>query len=332
MVLSSGTSGNLKLSHLKSTEFWQQADCSRKLVSLVPSDTVLISTPLYHIFSLSYFFAALISGCNMVLLKKFSARACMGAINHFGVSVISGVPSVFFALVSRAKLLTPRSSNIKSIICSGDILDDNLKTDIFIHLGAKNIYDGYGMSEVGGVFIKKYVFHDTKIKLEKTYMLANDIKLDIANPIYINDIPNYEILVKKNDDSPYFRTGDLGIYSNDTIFVTGRKKAVIVKGGENVSPSFFVSVLRKYICARNIVVFGVDDCFYGQDICICIESNLEESCLKENVMIVIKKYLSKTYIPKMIIVLKNFPMLPTKKIDIMKLKELASTGVVGSVV
>lgn len=327
MTLSSGTSGNLKLSHLRSPEFWKQADDSRKLVNLLSSDTILISTPLYHMFSLSYFVAAILSGCNIVLFKKFSATTCIEAINHLRVSVISGVPSVFLALVSRAKILTQKSLNIRSIICSGDILDDNLKNDIFIYLDTKNIYDGYGMSEIGVICIKKYIFCANKIKLEKTYMVANDIKLDLANPIYINDIPNYEILVKKEVDSPYFKTGDLGICSNNSVFVTGRKKDIIVKGGQNISPNFIVSVLRKYIYVKNIVVFGISDYFYGQDICICIESDFEECSLKKNVMTVIGKYLSRIYIPKKIIVLKNFPILPTKKIDIVKLKEMYGTEV-----
>ena len=121
------------------------------------------------------------------------------------------------------------------------------------------------------------------------------------------------------EDSPYVKTGDLGVYSDDGILVTCRKKDIIVKGGQSLSPKFMEGVLKKFISVTNISVIGVGDDFYGEDICVCIESDLNADSLKKNVTDIVNKHLSKPYSPKKIVVFKKFPLLPSGKINTIKI-------------
>lgn len=111
---------------------------------------------------------------------------------------------------------------------------------LFYYMKANYIYDDYGMTEVGNVCLKEYTIENSEIKINKAYINTYSVKLDTSNPIFIKESLHYEILVKKEKEkeNSYLKTGDIGYFSNDMLFITGRKKFIIVKGGENISPVF----------------------------------------------------------------------------------------------
>ena len=62
-------------------------------------------------------------------------------------------------------------------------------------------------------------------------------------------------------DGEWFKTGDLGFLHDGELYITGRKKDLIIVGGENIYPHDVQLVLNEqagFIPGRN-VVFGVDD-------------------------------------------------------------------------
>jgi len=73
-----------------------------------------------------------------------------------------------------------------------------------------------------------------------------------------------------NDDSffdEWFKTGDLGFIYNDELYVTGRKKELIIVGGENIYPQDIEQIINDeehFIEGRN-VVFGVEDLRLGTE-------------------------------------------------------------------
>lgn len=178
------------------------------------------------------------------------------------------------------------------------------------------------MSEMGSVYLKSYIMNNNVLQDNKSHMNVYELKLDKNNPIHINNVPNYEIIVKKNKLSSYFKTGDLGHYLNKNLIITGRKKNIIVKGGENISPKFIENILKKNLLLDNVLVFGIDDEFYGQDICVCVESSENGTNIKERILNFISENLSKIYLPKKIMLFKAFPLLPSQKIDINKIKNM----------
>ena len=65
----------------------------------------------------------------------------------------------------------------------------------------------------------------------------------------------------------WFRTGDLGYLDNEGyLFLTGRKKDLINKGGEKISPIEIDRVLMSHPLVREAMTFRVDDPVLGEDI------------------------------------------------------------------
>ena len=89
------------------------------------------------------------------------------------------------------------------------------------------------------------------------------------------------------------------------MIITGRKKNIIVKGGENISPKFIENILKKNLLLDNVLVFGIDDEFYAQDICVCVESSENGTNIKERILNFISENLSKIYLPKKIMLFNN---------------------------
>ena len=65
----------------------------------------------------------------------------------------------------------------------------------------------------------------------------------------------------------YFRTGDIGYIDDEGyLFLTGRKKELINKGGEKFSPQEIDAVLVSYPGVREVMAFRIDDPVLGEDV------------------------------------------------------------------
>jgi long-chain acyl-CoA synthetase len=63
----------------------------------------------------------------------------------------------------------------------------------------------------------------------------------------------------------WFRTGDLGYFDQDGyLCVVGRKRDVIIRGGENIAPREVEEAILATSCVRDVAVVGAPDPLYGQ--------------------------------------------------------------------
>ena len=62
----------------------------------------------------------------------------------------------------------------------------------------------------------------------------------------------------------WFRTGDLGVLRDGYLYLEGRIKEMIIRGGENISPLEIEQVLLAHPQVRDAVCFGVSDDKYGE--------------------------------------------------------------------
>ena len=62
----------------------------------------------------------------------------------------------------------------------------------------------------------------------------------------------------------WFRTGDRGVLRDGYLFLEGRLKEMILRGGENISPAEIEQVLLSHPAVKDAVCFGVADEKYGE--------------------------------------------------------------------
>jgi acyl-CoA synthetase (AMP-forming)/AMP-acid ligase II len=62
----------------------------------------------------------------------------------------------------------------------------------------------------------------------------------------------------------WFRTGDRGALRDGYLFLEGRIKEMIIRGGENIAPAEIEEVLLSHPAVRDAVCFGIPDDKYGE--------------------------------------------------------------------
>src|SRR5262249_20895638 len=64
----------------------------------------------------------------------------------------------------------------------------------------------------------------------------------------------------------WFRTGDLGTFTNGYLSLEGRIKELIIRGGENISPTEVEEVLKAHPAVADAVCFGIPSEKYGEEV------------------------------------------------------------------
>lgn len=118
----------------------------------------------------------------------------------------------------------------------------------------------------------------------------------------------------------WYRTGDLGYKDiSGYVYVTGRIKEIIIKGGENISPREIDDVLYRYPGVLEAAAIAVPDPEYGEDIAACVVPNPGQQLDKNALRDFCIKTLGPFKSPKHIYVLDELPKGPSGKIQRLKL-------------
>jgi acyl-CoA synthetase (AMP-forming)/AMP-acid ligase II len=121
----------------------------------------------------------------------------------------------------------------------------------------------------------------------------------------------------------WFRTGDLGYFDDDGyLFLTGRKKDIIIRGGENIFPREIEEAIMLDSNIREAAVVGKPDDIYGEKTVAFIVSKhgfKDETDLKNS----LQSRLTKTKLPDEYFFLEEMPKTKTNKIDKVRLRGMA---------
>jgi len=121
----------------------------------------------------------------------------------------------------------------------------------------------------------------------------------------------------------WFFTGDLGRKDEDGyIFITGRSKELIIRGGENIAPREIDDVLYKHEAILEAAAVGVDDENYGQEVVACVVVRDGYQCSEEELKSFCEAGVGKYKAPKTIYFFDDLPKGPSGKILRLKLPEL----------
>ena len=129
----------------------------------------------------------------------------------------------------------------------------------------------------------------------------------------------------------WFLTGDLGHLSTDGhLFITGRMKDLIIRGGINVSPQAVEEVLMEHEAIAEVAVIGLPHKFYGEQVGAVVKLKCGYNLSAQRVSLeeLCKKRLSAVSVPTLFIEVEQFPLSVTGKVLKNKLRErfLAGTG------
>lgn len=130
-------------------------------------------------------------------------------------------------------------------------------------------------------------------------------------------------IVNEISKNAWFETGDFGKISDDGyLFITGRKKDVIIRGGINISPASIENTLYEHNSIVECAVIGIPNKFQGEEIVavVRISNSSEFENIKNELYILCKNKLSSIKQPSHIVELTEFPRAAYGKIQKNKIR------------
>ena len=106
------------------------------------------------------------------------------------------------------------------------------------------------------------------------------------------------------------RSGDLGKFDEDgNLYVVGRKKDVIIRGGQNIFPAEIESMLITHPKVVNVAVAGIPDRVMGEKACAYVLCKPGEFLsFDEMIDFLLSKKVAKYKLPERLEVVDQFPM------------------------
>ncbi len=304
-------------------------------------DVALLILPLFHCFGLvATMHCPLCFGASVVLIPQFDARKFDKLITKYHPTYISGVPTLYEALVSNKKMANVDLSFVKNIYSAGDSLNPEKQAKInnFLkeHNCQKEIMQGYGMTETSGPVcfgshgsglpgsigiplpgdIIKIV--DVNTKEELPYGEVGEILVTgptVMKGYLDNEKETNEVLEKDEKGRIWVHTGDLAYMTEDgVVFFAQRLKRMLIVSGYNVYPSHIEEVLLKHPDVLNCGVIGIPHPYKVQvpkayivlkpevKVTPKVKSDIKEYCEKNLARYMLpKEYVFKESLPKTMI-------------------------------
>lgn len=296
MLYTSGTTGNPKGVMLKFDNILINVEGLDKYNMFVQEDIVLALLPMHHIFPLlGSGVIPLAKGATIVFLKEMSSQAMVDAFQKYKVTMMIGVPRLWEMLhqkimekinaskvtkgifklaekidnISFSKKIFKKvhdnfGGNLRFFVSGGSKLDPKIARD-FLTLGIK-ICEGYGMTETAPMISFTPL---NEIMPGSAGKILPGIEVKIADDGEIiargrNVMKGYykrpEATAETIDKDGWIHTGDLGEIKNNYLYVTGRKKEMIVlSNGKNINPIEIEQwIMGKTNLIQEIVVAEID--------------------------------------------------------------------------
>ena len=275
--------------------------------------TMLNALPLTHVFGILAQNIANRWGWSTVLLRQFDPVKALEAIETYKVTYLPGVPTMLMYLLGHPERPKHALSSLTRITSGGAALPDRLRQQCEQVFRCR-VDQGYGLSETGAVA--------TGYEVERPYrpgsvgVAVPGVQLCIVGdrdqPLaaggkgeiciqgahvmagYWHD-PKATAEVLKNG---WLHTGDIGYLDEEGyLYITDRKKDLIIKGGENISPREIEEAFYLHPAVAEAAVIGMPDAVYGEQIWAVLQLKTGVQVAEEDLRLHVSQYVTKFKMP-----------------------------------
>jgi len=300
-------------------------------------DSLCIPVPLYHCFGMVLsVLASVLHGATMVFPSEaFEARAVLKAINEEKCTALNGVPTMFIAALEDPEFDRFDLSHLRTGIMAGAPCPIEVMRKVISDMNMEQVTICYGMTETSPVSFQSA----TDDPLEKRVATVGRIHPHVQVKIIDEHgmvVPRgtsgelctrgYSVMLgywdandqtaETIDAAGWLHTGDLAVIDAEGYCdIVGRVKDMIIRGGENIYPREIEEYLFQHPKIQQVAVFGVPDKKFGEAVACWIKLRDRESMKVEDIRDYCNDQIAYYKVPKYIIIVDEFPMTVTGKIQ-----------------
>ncbi|MBW2031678.1 MAG: AMP-binding protein, partial [Deltaproteobacteria bacterium] len=259
----------------------------------------LVAAPLFHVMALQeQLLPSLWMGGTSVLMEHFRVGPFTELILRERIDQLVAPPAVYRILLSREEFKSLNLGNVKLVGFGGAPMPPDMLREMKGVFQNAKLINGFGLTEasVSAIAIdEECIQRPTSIGRASAGSEVRIVSQEMKDMPYgeVGEIAvrGPHVVAGYFDDpeetadkfrSGWFLTGDLGTMDKDGfIFVSGRKKEMIIRGGENVYPVSVENVLCLHPKILEVAVCGVPDEVMGEKVVACIVP-LPGTCLTED--------------------------------------------------
>ena len=268
-------------------------------IGLTKDEVILCPLPLFHVFA-AYpaLMSAIATGCQLVFPTPSGYRGdgvfdnFWKLIERWKITYFLTVPTAAAALMQRP--VNADISTLKTAICGSAALPVELYRRFEDTLGIK-ILEGYGLTEatclvsvnplsgerkVGSVGIPAPYVQARILECEADGQIVSECGTDEIGEICLSGPGVYPGMTYVDPDKNkglfaekvWLRTGDLGkIDADGYLWITGRAKDLIIRGGHNIDPAWLEEPLAGHEAVAFAGAIGQPDARLGEVPCVYVE-------------------------------------------------------------
>jgi o-succinylbenzoate---CoA ligase len=307
VIATSGSTGRPKAVELSAAALIASATTSLRRIGVGPGERWLCCLPTFHVSGLGVLVRSLVAGSD----PAFAAAVSPEVIAASGCAFASLVPTQLRRLLDSGAGPGP----LRTVLLGGAASAPALLAEA--QAAGWHLVTTYGMSETSGGCVYDHVpLDDVQVRL-------TDGLVEIAGPTLFSGYAGEPALTSAVLAGGWFRTADLGTWRPDgTLAIRGRADDVINSGGEKVVPGEVEAVLGTDPGIADVVVIGVPDREWGEAVTAVVVpadsgSPPELARLRSDVRGVLSAYAA----PSRVVVVPQFPLLPSGKPDRAALRE-----------
>jgi acyl-CoA synthetase (AMP-forming)/AMP-acid ligase II len=245
----------------------------------------LHGAPLFTFAGISFIYNPMKMGMVGLYLPKFDAGQWLRIVARDRPTMAFLVPAMAELLVAHPDFAIADLTSLKAVSIGSAPLAPNTLLTLVERLPQASVSNSYGMTEAGPAFIVMPQEEVTKrigsvgkpIPPMEIKIVDDDGNERAPNEVgeLLTRLPGTQREYYKDSEATantwtrdgWLRSGDLGYVDDDGfLYLVGRKKDLIVRGGHNVYPTDIESVILEHPAVREAAVVGVPHDVLGEDI------------------------------------------------------------------
>lgn len=285
--------------------------------------TFIVILPLCHSYGIASINLNIFRTTSAVLLNSFNLDVIFSSIEKYSGNILAAVPTMYIYMLMYPDPKKYDFSSMKYCVSGAAPLAVETWTKFKAMYGFE-IIEGWGLTEAGannscnpweglkkiGSIGKPMVGTEMRIADHngKELPAGETGEIVIRGPQVMKGYWNRPQETAETLRDGWLHTGDVGYVDDDGYFwITDRKKDIIIKGGENITPRTVEEVLFMCPGISEAAVIGVKDDVYGEDIKAFIVLHPGEKVTAEDILAFCRTQLSNFLLPKHIVFLEALP-------------------------
>ena len=297
----------------------------------LPEDINIALVPVFHVFGLSLVLTAAVARHAVYFPAETDIVSVLHGIARHGVTRMNGVPSLYLMLAEASEREGVALPSLRTGLIGGGPCTPEQFAYIEQKLGM-TLLSVYGMSECVGISLSDHrdSFADRSGSVGRIYPLnrahilgEGDAELPAGQEGEICVESPFRMLGYYGipSEEGFLRTGDLGVIDErGFLHITGRKKDIIIRNGNNVSAADIERALLSLPCVRAAAVVACRSEREGEVPCalVVLREEAGEGALRASLARLLKKH----EMPEKILFAAALPLTSTGKTDKQKIREM----------